>query len=107
MDLKELISYFFEKGLLGKRFLIAIGILLIWAYCVVVKGDAPDGVTNMVGMVAAFYLGAHQGMTGNATIEASSLLPYSTETAFVGSAQSETSKQAAEDTGSEEQKEAS
>jgi hypothetical protein len=61
MDAKELISYFFEKGLLGKRFLIASAILLIWAYCIIASGDAPDAVTQMVGMVAAFYLGAHNG----------------------------------------------
>jgi hypothetical protein len=66
MDLKELISYFIEQGLIGKRFLLASGIVGAWLYAFISGVTVPTEVTTIVGMVVAFYFGTHgSGGTAN------------------------------------------
>lgn len=65
MDSKEFIQYFVEQGMLGKRFILACGIVGAWLYAFTKGIVIPTEVTTIVGMVVAFYFGAH-GSGGSA-----------------------------------------
>lgn len=79
MDLKELLQYLVEPGLLGKRFIIAVAVVGSWLYAFVSGVTIPTEVTTIVGMVVAFYFGTHGSAIQSATIAASEYIPETKE----------------------------
>lgn len=69
VELKELIAYFCEQGLIGKRFILAFMIVMAWLYAFMSGMPIPPEVTATAGMVLAFYFGSHGPNAGGAKNE--------------------------------------
>jgi hypothetical protein len=59
MELKELLSYFVEQGLIGKRFLLALLVTVAWIYAIMTMPSVPPEVTTVVGIIVTFYFQSH------------------------------------------------